>query len=108
MGGQVSGMAPGFGIGIVGCGLIGQKRAAAAGPGGRVVACADVNRERAEQLAAKWGARSFLDWRELVALPEVQIVVVATLHDSLAEITHGAIAAGKHVLVEKPAARSEW
>lgn len=106
MGGQVSGMAPGFGIGIVGCGLIGQKRAAAAGPGGRVVACADVNRERAEQLAAKWGARSFLDWRELVALPEVQIVVVATLHDSLAEITHGAIAAGKHVLVEKPAARS--
>jgi predicted dehydrogenase len=31
--------------------------------------------------------------------------VVATLHDSLAEITRGAIEAGRHVLVEKPAAR---
>jgi predicted dehydrogenase len=33
------------------------------------------------------------------------MVIVATLHDCLAEIALGAIAAGKHVLVEKPAAR---
>ncbi len=38
-------------------------------------------------------------------MPEVEIVFVATLHDSLAEITLAAIEAGKHVLVEKPAAR---
>jgi len=35
----------------------------------------------------------------------VDAVVVATAHDSLAEITTGALRAGKHVLVEKPAAR---
>ena len=32
-----------FGIGIIGCGLIGQKRAKALGSGGQLVACADIN-----------------------------------------------------------------
>jgi predicted dehydrogenase len=36
----------------------------------------------------------------------VDVVIVATLHDSLAEITLTAAEAGKHVLVEKPAART--
>ena len=30
-----------FGIGIIGCGVIGQKRGNALGEGGRLVACAD-------------------------------------------------------------------
>ena len=95
-----------FGIGIVGCGLIGQKRTKAIGAGGRLVACADINLGCAENLAKGSGARAFNDWRGLLALPEVEIVVIATLHDSLAEITLAAIQAGKHVLVEKPAARN--
>ena len=93
------------GIGIVGCGLIGQKRAKALGEG-RLLACADVNEARAAALAGSSGAKVFNDWRELLALPEIQIVVIATLHDSLAEITLAAVEAGKHVLVEKPAARN--
>jgi predicted dehydrogenase len=36
----------------------------------------------------------------------VDVVIIATLHDSLAEITLSAAQAGKHVLVEKPAARN--
>jgi len=95
-----------FGIGIVGCGLIGQKRAKALGVGGRLVACADIDVGRAENLAKGSGAKVFGDWRKLLAVPEVEIVFVATLHDSLAEITRAAIEAGKHVLVEKPAARN--
>lgn len=95
-----------FGIGIIGCGLIGQKRAKALGAGGRLVACADIDVGRAGNLAKGSGAKVFGDWRGLLALPEVDIVVIATLHDSLAEITLAAIEAGKHVLVEKPAARS--
>lgn len=94
-----------FGVGIIGCGLIGQKRAKALGEG-RLVACADVNEVRAKALAGNSGAKVFGDWRRLLALPEVEIVVIATLHDSLAEITLAAIEAGKHVLVEKPAARN--
>ena len=94
-----------FGVGIIGCGLIGQKRAKALGEG-RLVACADINEARAKALAGNSRAKVFGDWRGLLALPEVDIVVIATLHDSLAEITLAAIEAGKHVLVEKPAARN--
>ena len=86
--------------------MIGQKRAKALGTGGRLVACADIDVDRAEFLARSSAAKVFRDWRELVWLPEVDIVVIATLHDSLAAITLAAIEAGKQVLVEKPAARS--
>jgi predicted dehydrogenase len=95
-----------FGVGIVGCGLIGQKRAKALGQGGQLVACADLDIDRAENLARTNGAKVYRDWRELVWSPIVDVVVVATLHDSLAEITRTAAEAGKHVLVEKPAARN--
>lgn len=95
-----------FGVGIVGCGLIGQKRAKALGGGGKLVACADIYINRAENLARTSAAKVFRDWRELVWSPEVEVVIVATLHDSLAEITCIAAEAGKHVLVEKPAARN--
>jgi predicted dehydrogenase len=93
-------------IGIIGCGLIGQKRAKALGHGGRLVACADIDLNRARALAGTYQAQAFNDYHDLLALPEVEAVVVATLHDSLAEITLAAIQASKHVLVEKPAARS--
>jgi len=95
-----------FGVGVVGCGLIGQKRAKAIGSGGRLVACADIDLHRAESLAHIAGAKAFRNWRELVWSPLVDVVIVATLHDSLAEITLAAAEAGKHVLVEKPAART--
>lgn len=95
-----------LGIGIIGCGLIGQKRAAALGDGGHLVACVDINLARAEQLAQRFEARALQSWQELLLLPQIDIVIIATLHDSLAEITLAAISAGKHVLVEKPAARS--
>lgn len=94
-----------LGVGIVGCGLIGQKRAKALGEG-RLLACADVNESRARLLAGSSGPKAFGDWRAMLAMPEVEVVVVATRHDSLAGITLAAIEAGKHVLVEKPAARN--
>lgn len=95
-------------IAIVGCGLIGQKRAAAAAKlGASVVAVADRDRGRAEALARQTKtARVAADWGEVLAASDVDAVVVATTHDVLAPITAAAIEAGKHVLVEKPAARS--
>lgn len=94
------------GVAIVGCGQIGQKRSRALA-GARLVACADVARDRAEALARTVpGASASTDWRAVVHRPDVDLVVVATTNECLAEIATGAVEAGKHVLVEKPAARS--
>jgi predicted dehydrogenase len=93
------------GVGIVGCGLIGRKRAAAL-CGARLAACADTDAARAGSLAAPVGAAVCDGWRDLVCRDDVGIVVVATTNDALAEISIAALQAGKHVLVEKPAARN--
>jgi threonine dehydrogenase-like Zn-dependent dehydrogenase len=94
------------GVAIIGCGLIGRKRARALGPT-RLVVCVDRVAQRAESLAAELpGAAAASDWCEAIRHPEVDIVVIATTNDSLAPITLAAVQAGKHVLVEKPAARS--
>jgi predicted dehydrogenase len=92
-------------IGIIGCGMIGQKRANALGSG-QLIACADIDEQRAAQLAMQSGARAMPDWRDLLTDARVDAVIISTLHDALAEITLAAVEAGKHVLVEKPAARN--
>jgi predicted dehydrogenase len=93
------------GVAIVGCGLIGQKRAKALGHA-RLVVCADIAQDRADRLAATApGSKAVTDWKLAVSDPTVSTVIISTLHDTLAEIAHGAVAAGKHVLIEKPAAR---
>lgn len=95
-----------FGVALIGCGLIGARRATTLAPGGRLVACADTDLGRARRLAEPHGAWAGEDWRHVLDRADVDIVIVATRHDSLGEISRHAIMAGKHVLVEKPAARS--
>jgi predicted dehydrogenase len=90
---------------IVGCGLIGRKRAQALA-GCTLTVCCDTVRERAETLARiVSGAAAVTDWQAAVARPDVDIVIVAATHDMLASIATAAAEAGKHVLVEKPGAR---
>ena len=91
-------------IAIIGCGLIGRKRADALPPGSLVAAC-DVRRERADALALPRSADASTDWRATVARGDVNAVVVATTHDQLAAIATEAALHGKHLLIEKPGAR---
>jgi predicted dehydrogenase len=93
-------------IGIVGCGLIGHKRAKALGRDHRVVAVADTVIDRAESLARASGATVSADWRRLIANEPIEAVIVATTNDQLTPVALAAVEAGKHVLVEKPAARN--
>jgi len=93
-------------LAIVGCGAIGRKRAQHLG-NIRLVHCIDMDMPRAEHLASllKHGCRAGSDWRELLDRTDIDAVIIATPQDSQVEIARGAIAAGIHVLVEKPAAR---
>ncbi len=93
-----------LGVAIVGCGLIGAKRAASLPKGMLRVVC-DVDASRAAALAGRYGVESTDDWHAAIDDPRVGIVAVATPHDRLAPITAYAADRGRHVIVEKPAAR---
>ena len=91
---------------IVGCGLIGGKRAANL-PRHSLVAVYDLVAERAAALAAKAGpqciAAASLDQLLTTA---ADAVIVSTLNANLGQVTLACLRAGKHVLVEKPVAIS--
>ncbi len=96
------------GVAVVGCGLIGRKRAAALPEGFELVAAYDEIPERAAELAAAAPATVVaartLD--EALAADGVGLVIVATTHGGLAPATITALDAGHDVLVEKPGART--
>jgi predicted dehydrogenase len=93
-------------VAIVGCGLIGHKRAKALGD--HVLAAAvDANVARAQQLAAAHpGCTASSAWQSVMARADIDLVIVATTNDALAAVTDAAVTQGKHVLVEKPGARN--
>ncbi len=94
----------GLGVAIVGCGLIGKKRSQAL-CGEMLRWCVDTDIVRAESLAnTADGASASTDLACALSDPKVNIVIIATPNNTLASVTRSAIKAGKHVLVEKPAA----
>lgn len=89
-------------LGIIGCGLIGNKRAAAGFP---VIAAMDPILERAEDLTGRYGGKACSEWNEVLH-SDADAIVVAVTHDKLAEIGLEVLRAGKHLLLEKPGARN--
>jgi len=95
-------------VGIVGCGLIGGKRAAAVHAPHRVVGLCDVRISAAESLAAKIGEKDLYitdSYEDLILHSGADLIVVAAMVNMLAPVTLFAVSHGKHVIVEKPAAR---
>ncbi|HAF94623.1 MAG: LmbZ [Elusimicrobia bacterium GWC2_51_8] len=93
-------------VAIIGCGLIGEKRARALS-GHRLVATADTDLERAKKVARLGGCSiSYEDWKAAAAHPEADIIIVATTNNWLTPVGRYALEHGKHVLIEKPGARS--
>jgi len=93
---------PGFAI--VGCGLIGRRRASSL-PAGSLKQVFDVERDRALEVARIYpDCTAANNLEELLHSESVRAVIVSTANNALAPITLAAVRAGKHVIVEKPGA----
>lgn len=74
-----------------------------------LVAFCDVLVERAEKAATEYGfesAKVYEDYRELLKDESIEVVHVLTPNDSHAEISVAALDSGKHVMCEKPMAKT--
>ena len=95
--------------GIIGCGSIARHRHVpeyAANPNTEIAGYCDWDRNRAQELAAKYGGRVYESVDELLADPSIDVVSVCVANTQHAEVTIKALNAGKHVLCEKPMAVS--
>lgn len=99
-------------VGIIGCGGIANGKhmpALAALPNVQMVAFCDLIEERAAKAAKEYGtpdARVYTDYRELLKEDEIEVVHVLTPNREHADISIDAMYAGKHVMCEKPMAKT--
>jgi predicted dehydrogenase len=97
-------MADETGFAVVGLGM-GRShcKAITKAPGARLVAVCDTDAERLGLAATEYGCKAYGDYSELLADDEVQVVNIATPSGMHAQMGVQAAAAGKHLIVEKPA-----
>ena len=92
-------------VGFIGAGQIADlhARAYVNNPTGTLFAVADSSPGRAEKRAAEWGAsRSYTDYREMLANPDVDAVEILLPHFLHKDVAIAALEAGKHVSLQKP------
>ena len=100
---------PGYGIGIVGCGILvsGLEMPAYRKAGYRVVACYDIVEERALSAASNFGIPQVTtNLEDLLSSPEVDIVDLAVHAHQRLPLVEQIAAAGKHIFSQKPLAPS--
>lgn len=97
-----------LGVGVIGAHAWAEKAhlpGYAASGRARLAAICDIDRSRAEAMAARFAIpRVYTDHRDLLADPAVEMVDVCTPTHTHLQLSLDAIAAGKHVLSEKPLA----
>lgn len=91
-------------IGIIGCGVIGTKRAKIiqSSSDSKVISVADTDLNRAKLLGTQLGCAYHDDWKNLISNKEIDAVIVSTTNNYLAKISHEAVMNNKHVFCEKP------
>ncbi|WP_042222663.1 Gfo/Idh/MocA family protein [Oceanobacillus manasiensis] len=99
-------------IGIIGCGGIAQGKhlpSLSKLEQVRIVAFCDIVVEKAEKLAAQYGiadAKVYAKYLDLLEDTSIDVIHVLTPNNSHAEISIAALEAGKHVMCEKPMAKT--
>ena len=91
-------------VGVIGCGLISGVHIHALQEADHAVLAAvcDIDPERMQTTAEAQGVSGYLDYRELLARPDIDAVHICVPHYLHAPISIDALKAGKHVLCEKP------
>jgi len=89
---------------LIGCGVIGQVHAwaLAHAAGAELAVTCDIVAERAVKLADQHGAKAITDYHEALADPRIDAISIALPHCDHARVFEEALAAGKHVICEKP------
>lgn len=98
-----------YGVVLIGCGYIGEEHLSDIyyQENVRVVAVVDLDENRAKLMARKYGAQEYgTDYKVYLQREDVDIVLIATYVDTHLSIMKDCVAAGKHVLCEKPVAVS--
>lgn len=97
-------MSEAFKVGIVGAGIIGEVHAGALEgvDSAKVVAVAEPREEAGRKLAGKHGATWYSSFTEMLADPDIDLVILGTPSGLHPEQTILAAQAGKHVIAEKP------
>lgn len=92
-------------IGIIGCGLIGRKRAQSICQPNELIMVCDTNLESAAGLSRDFGNIEYTDdYQKLTEKKDIELVIVAVPNFLAARIVLSAVSNGKHVIVEKPGA----
>src|SRR5439155_15206422 len=106
-----------IGVAVIGAGMAGRAHLAgyrsataihgAGLPEVRYVAVGDVNAAVARESADRFGyQRAETSWQAIAEAPDIDVVSVVVANPLHREIVEGLLAAGKHVLCEKPLAPS--
>ena len=91
-------------VAVAGCGNVSVNHFAALRdiPGVRIVAAADIKKERAEKYANETGAKAYTDYDEMLAAEKPDVVHIATPHWLHTPMAVKALDSGAHVFLEKP------
>ena len=93
-------------IAIIGCGLIGKKRANAIDIDDKLVACCDVNEIVGEKFATEYKCKFYKDYKKILFDNKIDVAIIAVINKYIREIAEFFISKGINVIVEKPLGRN--
>jgi predicted dehydrogenase len=93
-------------LAIIGCGLIGRKRAIALGPDDKLLACCDTNEDSARKFADEFKCKYYIDHNRLISETDLDAAIVAVVNKYAKGIIVDCLRSGRHVLAEKPLGRN--
>lgn len=89
-------------VGVIGVGSMGQNHARVYSEIADLVGVCDVNKEYVKKVATRFNTKWYTNYKEFLRT-DVEAVTIATPTKTHFQIAKAAIAAGKHILIEKPA-----